>query len=113
VIRLLLVEDDALVGGTLVRHLARAYQVTWVTGVEAARDALAGPSFAVIVADYEVAEGEHDTLAVAAALQPAAVRILHSGWPDAPTRFADAVVVKPAPVKELLDTIERLRGSAS
>jgi two-component system alkaline phosphatase synthesis response regulator PhoP len=56
--RLLLLEDDANVAGTLTSRLAtEGYAVTHANSVRAAREALAGPAFQVAVLDVGLPDG--------------------------------------------------------
>jgi DNA-binding NtrC family response regulator len=116
--RLLLVEDNPVVGTVLAKLLSDDYQVDRVLGLETARAMLAGTPFAVVVADHFLEDGLGvDVLAHAREVQPEAIRLLMSGdeldeleeWMGA--GLVAAFLPKPFKLATFLDLVGDLRGA--
>jgi two-component system OmpR family response regulator len=57
--RILLVEDNILLGGALQEHLSSmGWEVTWVTGYRLGADTLCRVSFDVICLDRQLPDGD-------------------------------------------------------
>jgi len=116
--RVLLVDDDAVVLGTMRALLERnGFEVVAVGGVTEALKCIAIQSFQVLITDLHMPNAG-DGFTVISAMrhsQPAALTMLLSAFPDVKSAMeaiileADEIVVKPVEVKQLAELVrERL-----
>ena len=119
--RLLLLEDDANVAGTLTSRLTtEGYVVTHASSVRAAREALAGPAFQVAVLDVGLPDGNGFQVAQTLRDRSPATALLFLtayGTPEDRIRGlelgADDYVTKPFVFRELLLRIQNVQKRAS
>jgi DNA-binding response OmpR family regulator len=119
--RLLLLEDDANVAGTLTSRLtSEGYAVTHASSVRAAREALGGPAFQVAVLDVGLPDG--DGFEIAQTLRdrsPATAVLFLTAYGTPEDRIhglelgADDYVTKPFVFRELLLRIQNVQKRAS
>lgn len=117
--RVLLVDDDPLVLASMVRLLGSHCGVRLLATRDPvqALDYLNAAAFAVIVADYALPgiNGTH-LLAICMERWPEMRRVIYTGRKDWSEPFADVVLMKGEPAKEIADTICKLakesRGGA-
>ncbi len=118
--RLLLLEDDANVAGTLTSRLStEGYAVTHANSVRAAREALAGPAFQVAVLDVGLPDGNGFEVAQTLRDRSPATAVLFLtayGTPEDRIRGlelgADDYVTKPFVFRELLLRIQNVQKRA-
>jgi two-component system, OmpR family, alkaline phosphatase synthesis response regulator PhoP len=118
--RLLLLEDDANVAGTLTSRLTtEGYAVTHARSVQAARAALAGPAFHVAVLDVGLPDGNGFEVAQTLRDRSPATAVLFLtayGTPEDRIRGlelgADDYVTKPFVFRELLLRIQNVQKRA-
>jgi two-component system, OmpR family, alkaline phosphatase synthesis response regulator PhoP len=118
--KLLLLEDDANVAGTLTSRLTtEGYAVTHAGSVRAAREALAGPAFQVAVLDVGLPDGNGFEVAQTLRERSPATAVLFLtayGTPEDRIRGlelgADDYVTKPFVFRELLLRIQNVQKRA-
>jgi DNA-binding response OmpR family regulator len=117
--RVLLVDDDDAVRCMMSESLeSKGFEVVAVGGVTDALKCIATESFDVLITDLHM-PNPGDGFTVISAMrhsQPAALRMLLSGFPDVKSAMeaiilqADEIVVKPVEIKQLAEMVrERLR----
>ncbi|MEO8307531.1 MAG: response regulator transcription factor [Pseudomonadota bacterium] len=119
--RLLLLEDDANVAGTLASRLTtEGYAVTYANSVRAAREALAGPAFQVAILDVGLPDGSGFEVAQTLRDRSPATAVLFLtayGTPQDRIRGlelgADDYVTKPFVFRELLLRIQNVQRRAT
>jgi len=118
--RLLLVDDEPDILDFFERALRHAYEVHRFNDPVAAQAALRSLAFEVVVTDqWMPLLSGLELLAEAAALQPDSIRILISGFADAPqlkqaiaSRQIHLFVLKPVTSRQLIEAIATATGRA-
>ncbi len=115
-VRVLYVEDEPALLLTWREILRKhGYQVTTAASVEQAKELMNTNKFEVLLSDFHISR-EGDGLAVASAFKKAnadGVTIILTGYPDIDGALSlvhahiDTYLVKPAEVKDVIDTIDR------